>query len=128
MENFSVNLTWKIFPRRNEPRSSQISNPTDFDVHLFGHCSGHLVAKVNRIGAIRKHFIASFYMFQFQKVWRWSPGPSGPSIVGFRTWGVPINIGGSLQFTLSSYNFTLKLLKNHFVTTSSTGSMWAKYT
>ena len=65
MGNFSLNLT---FPRRTEPRFSQISNPTYFDVHLFGHCSGHLVAKVNRIGAIRKHFIASFYRFRFQKV------------------------------------------------------------
>ena len=67
MENFSVNLTWKIFPRRNEPRSSQISNPTYFDVHLFGHCSGHLVAKVNRIAAIRKRLLLQFIGYSFKR-------------------------------------------------------------
>ena len=65
MGNFSLNLTWKIFLRRTEPRFSQISNPTYFDVQLVGPCSRHLVAKVNRIGAIRKRFIASVYWLQF---------------------------------------------------------------
>ena len=68
MGNFSLNLTWKIFLRRTEPRFSQISNPTYFDVHLFCPCSGHLVGKVNGIAAIRKRFIDSFYLLEFQKI------------------------------------------------------------
>ena len=53
-------------------------------------CPEHLVAKVNRIAAIRKRFIASFDWLQFQK----GCLSSQVRVENFR--GPKINIGGSL--------------------------------